>query len=96
MVGNSVRDVYIETGLIPQRAEDWILEVLDVAAELVFMLGEEFGVAGRWEMENLGKHTGDAMVSALDSQGSGLGNNQLLETRSNTQCDRVLQGWLLR
>lgn len=72
MVGNCVRDIHIETGLIPQRTEDWILKILYVTAELVFMPWEEFGMAGRWEMENLGKHTGDAMVSALDSQGSGL------------------------
>lgn len=36
------------------------------------MLEEELRMAGCGEMENLGKHTGDAMVSALDSQGSGL------------------------
>lgn len=72
MVRNGGWDVYIETGLIPQRAEDWILKVLYVTAEFVFVLGKEFGVAGRWEMENLGNHAGDAVLSALDSQGSGL------------------------
>lgn len=75
MVRLSVWDIYVETGLIPQRAEDWILKVLDVAAELVFMPGKEFGVARCWKMENLGKQTGDTVVSALDSQGSGLEKN---------------------
>lgn len=67
MVGNGVRDVYVETGFIPQRAEDWVFGVLNVAAELVFILGKEFGVAGRWEMEDMSNHSGDTIVSALDT-----------------------------
>lgn len=72
MVGSGVWDVEVKTRLIPQRAEDWIFLVLYVATELVFILGKEFGMAGRRKMENLGNHAGDTAVSALDSQGSGL------------------------
>lgn len=72
MVGNGVWHVYIETGFVSQRAENWILVVLNVAAELVFVLGKEFGVAGRWEMKDLSNHAGDTVVSALHGQGSGL------------------------
>lgn len=72
MVGNGVWHVYIETGFVSQRAEDWVLLVLNVATELVFVLGKEFGVTGRWEMEDLSNHAGDTGVSTLDGQGSGL------------------------
>lgn len=96
MVGNGVWDVYIKTGLISQRAEDWILKVLCVTAEFVFVLRKEFGVAGRWEMQNLSNHAGHAVLSALNSQSSRLEKNQYLETGKKTQGTHVLQGWLLR
>lgn len=72
MVGNGVWDVNIETGLISQRTEDWIFIILDETAEFVLIPGKEFGVAGRREMKDLSDHAGDTVVSALDSQGSGL------------------------
>lgn len=72
MVRNGVLDVNIETGLVSQRTEDWIFIVLDETAKLVLILGKEFGVAGRREMKDLSNHAGDTVVSALNSQGSGL------------------------
>lgn len=72
MIGNGVWYVQIETGLISQRIQDGIFKILDVTAKFVFVFGEEFGVAGRWEMEDLSNHAGDTIVSAFDSQGSGL------------------------
>lgn len=72
MVGNGVWDVKIKTGLVSQRTEDRIFKVLDVTAEFVFIFGKEFGVAGRWEVKDLSNHAGDTIVSAFDSQGSGL------------------------
>lgn len=72
MVGNSVWDVYIETGLISQRAEHRAFVVLDVTAKFVFIPGKEFGMTRGWEMEDLSNHARDAVVPALDSQGSGL------------------------
>lgn len=91
MVRNGLRDVYIDTGLISQRTEHRIFPVLDVAAKFVFILGEEFGMAGRREMEDLGNHAGDTVVSALDSQGSGL---KEISRGSQTWCDHILQGSL--
>lgn len=72
MVRGCVRDVHIETSLISQRTEDGVFKVLDVAAEFVLILGEEFGVAGRREIEDLSDHSADAGLPALDSQCSGL------------------------
>lgn len=72
VVGKGVWDVYVDTRLIPQRAEDWIFTVLYVTSEFVFILGKEFRVAGRREMKDLSNHAGDTVVSALDSQGRGL------------------------
>lgn len=72
MIGNGVWDVYVEACFISQRTQDRIFIVLNVTAKFVFMLRKEFGVAGRWEVEDLSNHAGDAVVSALDSQGSSL------------------------
>lgn len=72
MVGNGFWDVHVDTSFISQRAEDRIIEILNVTAKLVFLLGEKLGMAGRWKMEDLSNHTCDAVVSALDSQGSRL------------------------
>lgn len=72
MVGHGVWDVHIKTGLISQGAEDWVLKVLYVAAEFVFVLGEELGVAGCWEMKHLSDDAGYTGFSALNSQCSSL------------------------
>lgn len=72
MIRDRVRDVHIETGLISQRTEDRVLKVLDVTSKFVLIPGEEFGVAGCREIENLSDHSADAGLPALDSQCSGL------------------------
>ena len=96
MVGNGVWDVYVETGLISQRAEDRIVRVLGVTAKFVFIFGKELRVAGRWEMEDLSSHACDAVVSAHDGQGSSLEEVSFQKIKGYHDCDYVLQGWPLR
>lgn len=72
LVGRRVGDVRVEGALHALGREDGVVAVLDVAAELVLVPGEEFRVAGDGEVEDLGEDSCDALFSALEGQAGGL------------------------
>lgn len=68
VVGLGIRYVAVEENIEPHGAEDHVVGVLDVAAKLVLVVREEFGMADCWEVQYLGNDTGDALLSSHDCQ----------------------------
>lgn len=55
----------VEQEFEPDSTEYTCINILDVTAKLVFILGEEFGVAESREVENLCHDAGDTLLSGL-------------------------------
>lgn len=66
VVGLGIGDVRLVKGIHHGGGQDAVVHVLDPAAVLVLVPGEELGVAGGGEVKHLGDDAGYALVAGHD------------------------------